>query len=326
MTQPAIERRPDPGSRPDSILADLRCWWTLQPNKVLFFVLFVPWLLLFHFLGNATFAYIDTHSLFRWMHYVFTTSPDDDYCLLIPLVVAALFVWKRKVLMAIPKQAWWPGLLLVTAGLLIHILGFMVQQARVSIAGFFIGLYGMMGAAWGREWLKATFFPMFLFIFCIPLGTIGESITLPLRRLVTGISVGIGHEILGIEVFQDGSQILGVNGRPLYDVAPACSGIRSLVSLLALTVIYGFMSFNTVWKRLILIVAAVPFAIISNVTRISIVIIVGEVFGHTTATWIEQKLGFITFAMAILGTALLSHWLREERSDQVPAPAVPSLA
>src|SRR5204862_4065088 len=127
-------------------------------------------------------------------------------------------------------------------GLVIHLIGFMVQQTRISIIGFFLGLYGLTGLAWGRHWLQRTFFPFFLFVFCVPLGTMSDSLTFPLRMLVSKISVGIGH-VLGIDVIRDGSQIFNPRGTFQYDVAPACSGIRSLTALLALTPIFGFINF-----------------------------------------------------------------------------------
>ena len=302
-----------------TVLDELRAFWRSQPAKTLFVSLLVPWCLLFHFLGNSTYTYVDTHSLFGWMKYVFTTSPDDDYCMYIPLVVLALLCWKRDELKRVSKAFWWPALGLIALGLFIHIIGFMIQQARVSIVGFLLGLYGLTGLVWGKSWLRATFFPMFLLGFCIPLGTVAEVITLPLRKAVTFISVGIGHGLLGIDVQQNGSQILDGYGRPLYDVAPACSGIRSLISLLALSTIYAFMTFQSAWKRLVIILMAFPLAVLGNVTRISIVILVGELFGQKAGTLIEQKLGFLTFIIAVGGIMLMGRVVR----DRVAASAPP---
>jgi exosortase len=312
-----------PARTSSSLLTELRedlpAWWRQQPDKLLFALLLLPWVALFHFWGNSTFGWVKSPSLFRWMHYVFTTSPDDDYCLYIPLVVLALLAWKRRELMAVPKQTWWPALFLVVSALLLHLTGYVVQQARLSIIAFFLGLYGLTGLVWGRAWLRSTFFPMFLFAFCVPLGTMADTLTLPLRLLVTQISVGLSHDLLGVEVFRQGSQIFDGAGKPLYDVAPACSGIRSLVSLLALTTIYGFISFKPTWKRLVMMVAAAPLAVLGNVVRITGVIVVGEAFGQQAGLLIEQKFGFITFGIALICVFILGHWLRDRQS---PVPAV----
>lgn len=296
---------------------DLADFWREQPDKGLFAALLVPWVALFYFFGNSTFGYVDTPSLFGWMHYVFTTSPDDSYCLYIPFVVVALLVWKREALREVQKSVWMPALGIVLVAVLLHVLGYMVQQTRVSIIAFFLGLYGLTGLVWGRSWLRASFFPMFLFVFCVPIGTMADAITLPLRLLVTKISVGIGHDVLAIDVFRNGSQIFDGRGTPLYDVAPACSGINSLISLLALTTIYGFITFKAGWKRVLVAATAVPLAVAGNVIRITTVIIIGEAFGHQAGKAVEQKLGFVTFAVAIVAVMALGHWLRDREPENL---------
>lgn len=304
----------------DAFRADLVEFWRQLPDKPFFFGMLAVWAALFHFLGNCVFGWTDTPSLFGWMYFVFDTSEEDGHGKLIPFAVLALLWWKRKELISVPKQTWWPGLGFVIAGLVLHIVGYLVQQTRISIVGFFVGLYGLTGLAWGRHWLRATFFPMILFIFCVPLGTMSETITFPLRKLVATISVGIADGALAIPVERDGTRIFHAQHLFQYDVAPACSGIRSLISLLALTMIYGFMTFTTIWKRLLVMSLAVPLAIAGNVLRILTVIIVGEAFGEAAGTRIEQKLGFLTFAIAIGALLLAGYWLRE-RGEIEPLPA-----
>src|SRR6266536_1241481 len=262
-----------------SVLSDeLAALWASFPDKLLFSTLCVAWAVFFHLLGNSTFGYKDTPSLFGWMNYTYDSLEDDRYGKFIPLVVLALLLVKRGELTAVPKAPWWPALVLVVAGLLLHIAGYITQQTRISILAFFLGLYGLTGLVWGRHWLRATFFPYFLFIFCFPLGTLSDKITFPLRTMVTYISVGNAH-LLGIEAIRNGTQIIGANGFN-FDVAPACSGIRSLTALTALTTIYGFLTFQAAWKRVLMVLVAGPLAVIGNVARITGVILVSEVFGE----------------------------------------------
>src|SRR5205085_10335278 len=133
--------------------------------------LLAGWLALFQFLGNSTFGYTKTASLFGWLNYCYGT-PDDAHGLIIPFVVLVLFWFKREELLAVPKHHWWPAVLILLFALLLHVVGFMVQQTRVSAVAFFIGLYALMGLACGPRWLRASFFPFFLFVFCIPLSTV----------------------------------------------------------------------------------------------------------------------------------------------------------
>ena len=284
------------------------------PDKGLFFALLAAWLALFHFLGNATFGYIDTSSLLKWMYVAYTTpASEDSHGVLVPLVVAGLFWWKRQELIPVPKATWWPGLLVIALALVLHLGGYLVQQPRICIIGFLLGIYGLMGLVWGRSWLQACFFPFILFLFCVPIGSLADSITFPLRMLVTKISVGLTHQVLGIAVIRDGSRIFDPQLTYQYDVAPACSGIRSLISLLALTTIYGFVTFITSWKRLLMVFVALPLALAGNVIRVTSVIIVAEAFGQDAGSKVHDWAGFATYGLAIAGMLVLGYFLREDQ-------------
>lgn len=296
---------------------DLEEFWKEIPCKGVFGILLTAWLALFHFWGNATFGYVGTSSLFGWMWFVFTTSVDDQHCLFVPLVVLGLLFWKREELRLVPKTLCWPALLLVLLALALHIIGYVVQQTRVSIVAFFLGLYGLTGVVWGWGWMRATFFPMFLFLFCVPLGTMAETLTFPLRLLVSKIAVSVSHVGLGIDVFQDGVQIFDSRRTYQYEVAPACSGIRSLTSLLMLTTIYGFLSFKSGWKRWLIITSTFPLAVVANVTRLIGVIVVAEAFGHEAGAYVETKFGFLTFGVAIVLVLVLGYWLHDREPHTV---------
>lgn len=299
--------------------------WHRLPNKGFFFVLLAGWLALFHFLGNSTFGYIDTRSLLYWMYNAYNPkeenpTSDDGHGNLIPFIVLGLFYWKRKELLALELRTWWPGLILVAAGLAIHIVGYVVQQGRLSVIGLFVGLYGLMGVAWGPGLLRAGFFPYFLFIFSVPFGSLGQVVTSPLRILVATIVTKTAHLGFAPDLIQQGTQLYDAQNSFHYDIAPACSGIRSLVSLLALTTIYGFLSFKSLWRRGVMVAAAFPLAVVGNVMRILFTVVVAEAFGQEAGKVVEQKFGFITFAVAIGLVLLLGKWLREPRPAPMEGP------
>ncbi|HEY5044214.1 MAG TPA: exosortase/archaeosortase family protein [Verrucomicrobiae bacterium] len=302
------------------VMLALRCAdeWRVLPNKFFFFSVAAVWVAMFIFLGNSTFGYLDSNSIFYWAFDIYT-SPDSDaqYGLFIPFVVLVLLWWKRKELVASPLGLWWPGVLIVAAGLLAHLVGYVVQQPRLSFIGFFIGLYGLTGLAWGKNWLKASFFPYFLLAFCIPaFGT--DAFTLRLRLLVTWIVAAIAHLGLSPDLIRDGTQLFDAQHTFGYEVAAACSGIRSLVALLALTTIYGFVVFKSPWKRAVMILSAVPLAVLGNVVRLCFTIGVAELFGQGAGNAVEHKFGFITFAVAIGCVYFLSRWM--EKNELQPAP------
>ncbi len=306
----------------------VRCWQRL-PNKAVFFVLLAAWLALFQFLGNATFGYIDTASLLRWMvrAYWNPTEPadhgfsigyflngfsDDGHGFLIPVVVLVLLWWKREKLLLLANRLWWPGLILLAGALLLHLAGYLVQQPRVSIVALFGGIYALTGLVWGPDWLRATFFPFILFAFCVPITSIGEPITFPLRNFVTKMVAVICNDILGMNVIREGTQVFNSAHTYRYEVAAACSGLRSLIAILALATIYGFMTFETGWKRVLVVLSAFPLAVIGNVLRMMCIIIAAEVSGQAAGNYVHDNTFFslLPYVPAVIGIMVLGRWLR----------------
>lgn len=309
----------------DLFRRDLVDCWNRMPYKAFFFAALALWAALFQFLGNSTFGYVDTGSLFGWLNWVYNINPDDGaHGKLIPFVVLGLFWWKRKDIVNQSKSVWFPALGLIFAALVLHILGYFVQQTRLSLMGFFLGVYGLMGLFWGWPVMKASFFPFFLLAFCLPLGSMAQSITVPLRLLVSSISVGFAHVVLGIDVIREGTRIFNPDFSFSYDVAPACSGIRSLIAIFSLTTIYAFMFFKAWWKRLLMISVALPLALLGNLIRIIGVIVIAEAFSQNAGMKFHDWAGFVTFAMAFIGVLTLGYFLEEEKTRESDEPQTAS--
>jgi exosortase len=307
----------------------LECWQRV-PNKGFFLVLLIAWLALFQFLGNATLGYIQTPSLLTWMRVAYSSNPDangsdDSHGKLIPFVVLALFWWKRKQLVALPLRTWWPGLLLVVLALGLHVVGYMVQQPRISIVALFFGIYGLMGLAWGPEWLRESFFPFILCAFCVPLGWSAVAITFPLRLMVSQIVEQISGYVFQIDILREGTKLINATEHYQYEVAAACSGIRSLFATLAVAIIYAMLSFRTWWRRGVLIAAAFPLAVLGNVLRMMTIIISAEIWGQEGGSYVHEGgpfgiLSLLPYVVAFAGLLLLGHWL-SERPTPASAPS-----
>ena len=287
-----------------------------MPDKPLFFSLLVAWMALFHWLGNSTFGYGDISSLFSWTINVYRNSPDDQHGFLVPAVVLVLVFLKRRDLISLPKAHWWPALALVAAGLFLHVVGFVVEQARVSLVGFFVGLYGITGLIWGPGWLRATFFPYFLFAFCVPITAMSEEITFPLRLLSTKVTVVLAQTIMGIDVVQNGTSIWEPTGKFQYEVAAACSGLRSLTAIFGLATIYGFMECSKNWQRITIMASAFPLAVIGNVVRLGTIIIAAETFGQSAGNYVHENFWFslLPYVPPMVGLMILGHWLERRNS------------
>jgi exosortase len=322
------EKQPANGILEDFRIQLVDCWQRL-PNKGLFFVLLVAWLALFHFLGNSTLGYIPTPSLLSWMRAAYASTGDaaardDSHGKMIPFVVLALFWLKRKRLLALPLQTWTPGFLLVALALVLHLLGYMVQQPRVSIVALFVGIYGLTGLAWGPQWLRESFFPFCLFAFCVPLGWSAVSITFPLRLLVCRAVELISGYILQIDILRVGTALINPAGHYQYDVAAACSGIRSLFATVAVAIIYAMLCFGPWWKRGVLIASAVPLAVFGNIIRMMTIIVAAEVWGQETGNYVHEGgpfgiISLLPYVAAFGGLILLGRLLGEQPPKPVAA-------
>jgi len=309
------ESRADGREPPGFRLECERCWRQL-PDKLLFVALFASWVLFFQFWGNCTLGYSPTPSLYGWLAYMYRGSVDDEPGILIPFVVLFLFWWKRNEFLAAPKRLWWPAAALLLLALALQILSFMVQQTQISAVSFFVGLYALTGLTWGPHWLRASFFPFFLFVFCVPMANLTEPISLPLRLVATHITSVVCHVGLGINVLQEGTRIFDSHGAYQYEVAAACSGIRSLVATLALATIYAFVKLRSPWRRLLVVFSAVPLAVASNVLRLTSIIVSAEAFGQSAGNYVHKNywLSLLPYMVAMGGIGLVGRWLREDRT------------
>jgi len=300
-------------TKPDWWQDSVDCWHQL-PNKTFFFALLAAWLTLFQFFGNSTFGYINTPSLFQWMFNVYnnrSVPSDDAYGNLIPFLVVGLFWWKRKELLRLPLKIWSPAVMLVALGLALHILGYVIQQPRLSIVALFTGIYGLMGLAWGHVWLRNSFFPFFLFIFSVPVGVVLEPITFPLRILVSELVEWVAHNIFGIGVLRMGTQLFDPLGTYQYDVAAACSGIRSLVAIFLFATVCGFVMFRSPWKRLFMMALSVPFAVLGNLLRMLLIVIAAEIGGQQWGNRVHEStvIGLLPYVPVFLGLLFVGWWL-----------------
>ena len=328
MNTTSAEKQETQDDSDSGFFEELSRLWRAIPDKSLFMVLFLAWVALFHFLGNSTLGYVKTKSLFGWWYWVETRlatdldgrlipwrilDSDEAHSWFLPLVVLALMWYRRTDLLALPKRVWWPSGLVLLAGILLHVGGYMIQQARVSVVGFFVGLYGIMGLLWGWRWLRAILFPFSLLAFCVPMGSAAEPITFPLRLLATRITAGLCHTLLGINVVQNGTQLFDAAGSYSYEVAAACSGIRSLTAILAFGVIYGYLAFGTTWRRLAVVGAGFPLAVVANVFRLTLIVLAAEAFGQKAGDYVHQSPWFslAPYVPAIGGILLLGNWVRE---------------
>ena len=306
--------RPEPGCAKNS-----RQLWAELPNAGVLLCLLAAWGVLFHFLGNSTLGYIHSPSIFRWWLESLQGIQDQEHAYVMPIVTLGLLWWKRDELAALPKRVWWPALLLFLLAVALHLFGYMIQQTRLSVVAYFGGLYALSGLVWGAAWLRATVFPFGLLLFAVPLGAAADPVTVPLRLLATKTTAWLCQVALGINVQHTGNLLYSPTGAYDYEVAGPCSGIKSLTTIMVFAVIYGYLNFNSLWRRLALIALAAPLAVLANVSRLTLIIITAETYGQQAGLRVHdsQWLSLLPYVPAFLGVGLAARWLREGKKPGV---------
>lgn len=295
------------------------------PNRVEFGVVLIAWIGLFHWLGNSTFGYVATPSLFAWLYPLYNANPDDGIGFLAPIVTVWMLSQRRKELEAIEWKPWAPAVGWILLGLLLHLIGYQIQQGRVSVAGFLVGLYGITGAYWGREWLRIAGYPFAMLVFCIPTSVYLATLTFHLRVFVAKVATAFCTEVLQMHIIRQGTEVFNAthDGLPRFrfEVAAACSGIRSLTAVILLVLVYSFLFFRSPARRLVLLLSAPLLAVLGNIVRLITVFIVGEALGQQAGAAIETGFGFITFSAVTVGGTLLLGRLLRESPPASPAPS-----
>lgn len=195
---------------------------------------------------------------------------DDNmgYAFFVPLV-AGYIVWvDRERILAAPVKPCWPALALVVWAFCQMLFGFLGALSFLSRGAFLVAAVGVVWTIAGTAVMRTLVFPAFLLLFMIRIPLyVYQQITLPLQMLATQVAT-MGLEILGIPVLRDGN-VLELAGQRL-EVVEACSGIRSLLSLMFLSVAYGRLFETKTWIKIGLVISTVPIAIGCNAARITL--------------------------------------------------------
>jgi len=250
----------------------------------------VAWIAL---LIGVSFAPVITKLVHDW-----STDDDMGHGFFVP-VVAAYIVWQRRhELLAESYQPNWWGVVLIVWGtvqLLVATLGVELFLARTSLL---ISLTGVLMVMGGIKLVKHLLFPLALLVFMVPIpAIIYNQITFPLQLFASSVAETVLN-LIGIPVFREGN-ILELPSQRL-SVVEACSGIRSLLSLTFLSLVYGYFFDNKPWMRVALLIATVPIAIAANAGRVTITGILSETQPELAKGFFHSLEGWVIFMVALV--------------------------
>jgi exosortase len=248
------------------------------------------------------------------------TDPNDSHGFIVP-IFCAWVIWKeRKRLADTPRRPSWYGILVITGALGLLVLGTLGAELYLSRTSLLFLLAGLAIQFRGWRFFQSMLFPWAVLFLMVPLpAIISNQITLPLQFQASRLASGL-LEMVGVPVLREGN-VIQLPSLTL-DVVEACSGLRSLVSLITLAVLYGYLFERRSWLRLLLVLVAAPIAVVANGVRIMGSGILGqywspdkaEGFFHMFTGWL---IFVISFSLMMIFHGALSWFARKRKPRQV---------
>jgi exosortase len=207
------------------------------------------------------YAPVLSHLVGQWVH-----DPNYSHGFFVP-AFSLFVIWnERDRLRKLPFEPSWSGLLVLALGLVVLAAGILGAELFFSRVSLLLSIAGLLVLTCGWNYFRAVFFPWLFLLFMIPIPTIVfNEITFPLQLLASR-AAAYALPLLGVPVLREGN-IIQLPAMAL-EVAEACSGIRSLMSLATLAIIYGYLMEPRTALRVILALASVPIAVLANSLRI----------------------------------------------------------
>ena len=231
---------------------------------------------------------------------------DDNYSHGLLVIPAALYLaWNRREhLRLVPCRPSASGFGIVAAALAILLVGTAGIELFITRMSMIGVLAGAIVALLGWAFLRAVAFPLAFLVLMIPLPTlIFNEVAFPLQLLATRFGVAVLH-LFDVPVFSEGNVI--VLASTSLEVAEACSGIRSLVSLLTLALLYGYFVERRAGPRVLIALSVVPVAIVANGLRVAGSGFAAHHFGPEAASGVLHELsGWLVFVLSLAMVAAL---------------------
>ncbi len=254
----------------------------------------------------------------QWMN-----DPNFQHGIFVPIFVLFVLWQDRKRIGQIDSAPSWTGLMLLVVGLLMLIVGVLGAELFFSRTSLMVLLAGLIVLFQGWDFFRAVLFPWACLILMIPIpNLLLQKVTFPLQMLAARLSSDF-LPICGVPVLREGN-VIKLPAMPQgMEVAEACSGIRSLLTLVTLAVIYGFMMEKRKWVRVVLAISSVPIAVFANGFRIFVTGILvqywdpdkAQGFYHSFEGWLI----FVASMIMLFALHRVINWVHPDQLEETPA-------
>lgn len=233
------------------------------------------------------------------------SSEDYSHAFFI-LPVSLYLIWlKKRELKKISSAVSMGGLGLLLGALTIYLVSFYAKITTVTAVSMVFAIIALVWTLYGFQMIKLLAFPLFFLFLMVPIPSqIYSAATVPLQLFVSKVST-LFAMLIGVPVYQEGN-VLHLPGRTL-QVVEACSGLRSIVSLFTLSLLFGYLFHSSFLNRALLTTAALPIALFVNIVRVFIMLVAFYFFAiDLTSGALHTYFGLLVFLLSLFLLMLIS--------------------
>lgn len=253
-------------------------------------------------------------SALSWLESTWNKETRYEHGYMVPVIMIGLIAWQWKNLVRLAKQGQsnWLGLPVVVLGIVFFLIGYRCGQARFSVAGLPMILWGSALYLWGWQMSRLVLFPLFLLWLAVPMSEFQQA-TVKLQIISSHLAQWCSG-LFGVQTVVKGVQMFSVSERWLpLEIDEGCGGIRSLMALIMISTVWAYLAKVSLWKKGVLLLSAFPLAIFGNMLRLTSIFVIAEYGNPEFArnTWHDWS-GLLIFYPISLCLLLLVHSALEQ--------------
>lgn len=247
--------------------------------------------------------------VFRWLISSWLANSYYNHGFLIP-IVSGFLIWRKRDSLKLESPSG-NGIILLAVGAVLYIIGFLWLIRFASAISFIIVLSGLVLYLYGIRALRLLAFPLIFLVFMIPPPFQVETIYW-LQRISVHSTASL-LEIIGLPIATSGNEIILRDNT--FSVGAPCSGMSSLIALLALAAVFTYLLSGPLYKKAGLFLAAFPIAIMANILRIISIVLIADSYNTDFATGFYHDISsliffFLAFMFIVLCSRIIGCKLR----------------
>lgn len=264
-------------------------------------------------LGALIALVVTYHPIFYyWQYHWFRSDGYYSHGILVPFLALYMVWMRREEIRQAELRPSSGGLAVVLTALALRVLGHLTQSSTISSLSFLILMYGTVASLLGWSMVRLVWFPILFLGFMMPLpSTVFDEISQPAQEWST-IIANVMLKTIGYETHRVGNVIYIPGGFDL-DVGVPCSGFKMLVSMATFAFFFAYYIRVELWRQVLLVILALPLALMINGLRIALIGIVGTKFGEEAGYAFHDWSGYMVLVVAFAVLFQLGRWLGWQR-------------